>query len=226
MNHESKIQQAINTLLQFDSMCSGREFLLSSFSKEDMIILHLMTENDLFRDVYTIDTGMLNQETYSFIHKIKNEYGVSIKFLFPDFKDIENMLSTYGPNLFYESVQKRELCCSLRKVNPLKRLLLERNYWITGIRSEQTEVRKKSALIEINDSYKKCNPLLNWDSVDVDKFVKSENIPINSLYSKGYRSIGCAPCSMPSSGNRDGRWWWEDGVRECGIHRIGDHNDS
>lgn len=222
MYNKDKVEETVQTLLNFDQICGGKEFLLSSFSKEDMIILDLMLKNDLHRDVYTIDTGMLNQETYSFIHSIKKEYNLKIRFLFPNSGDVEEMLNIYGPNLFYEGVENRKMCCNVRKVTPLKKLLDERSDWITGIRSEQTELRRNSSLIEMKGRYRKCNPLLNWTLVDVNEYVEKEKIPLNPLYSKGYKSIGCAPCTIPSEGERDGRWWWESGVKECGIHKGGD----
>ncbi|MGP6239596.1 phosphoadenosine phosphosulfate reductase family protein [Cuniculiplasma sp. SKW4] len=183
--YNNKVEETVQALLHFDQICNGKEFLLSSFSKEDMIILDLMIKNDLTRDVYTIDTGMLNQETYSFIHSIRREYNLKIKFLFPNSRDVEEMLNTYGPNLFYESVEKREMCCNVRKVMPLKKLLDERSDWITGIRSEQTLWRRMSSIIEIDKSYRKCNPLLKWTLSDVDQYVDREKNTFKPTLFKG-----------------------------------------
>ncbi len=218
MENSGKIEESVSTLLEFDRICSGDVFLLSSFSREDMVILHLMISNGLDRDIYTIDTGRIHQETYSFIHKIMEEYRISLKFLFPERGEVEAMMNLHGPDLFYRSVEMRKLCCKIRKVNPLEKLLEVRKGWITGIRRQQTQVRMESSLIERDGRNIKCNPLLNWNSEDVGRYVEDNQIPLNPLYSKGYMSIGCEPCTIPSDGERDGRWWWESGVRECGIH--------
>jgi len=58
------------------------------------------------------------------------------------------------------------------------------------------------------------------------EYIKKYNIPYNSLYSKGFRSIGCQPCTRavrPGEDVRSGRWWWEDpDKKECGLHaRVG-----
>ena len=67
----------------------------------------------------------------------------------------------------------------------------------------------------------KVNPLIYWTSSDVWDFIKQNGIPYNSLHDKGYPSIGCEPCTraiMPGEDERAGRWWWESGLKECGLH--------
>lgn len=219
MSIQSLVKNTENILLEMDMICSGDLFILSSFSREDMIILHIMLSMGMKRDVVTIDTGRIYQETFEFMERIRDEWNVSIKFLFPDRSEVEYMVDNFGPNLFYKSREMREMCCKIRKADPLKKILSERKGWITGIRREQTSLRMNANHMEYSGRNVKCNPLLDWKYSDVMEYTLRNGIPENILYKRGYKSIGCLPCTAPSEWERDGRWWWEDGVKECGIHR-------
>ena len=134
------------------------------------------------------------------------------------------MVNEKGINLFYKSVENRKLCCHIRKIVPLKRTLRDMDIWITGLRSEQSVSRKNTALAEWDENHKliKVNPLFNWDQDRVWNYIKKHKIPYNTLYNKGYTSIGCEPCTRaiePGEDIRAGRWWWENpDLRECGLH--------
>ncbi len=41
--------------------------------------------------------------------------------MFPDFMEMEKMVTENGVNLMYNSVQERKLCCEIRKVHPLRK---------------------------------------------------------------------------------------------------------
>jgi phosphoadenosine phosphosulfate reductase len=134
------------------------------------------------------------------------------------------MIKTYGPNLFYQSVELRRLCCKIRKVDSLKRALSGLDAWITGLRHEQSSERAKLKKIErdLRNNCLKINPILEWSYDQVWNYVKKRGLPYNELHDKGYPSIGCAPCTRPaeSSGSRDGRWFWESSqTKECGLHK-------
>ncbi len=194
---------------------------LCSFSNEDMIILDCISRNNLGIDVYTIDTGRLNPETYEFINEASRHYGIKLNYIVPEEDSLKLMLYQYGPMLFYDNVEYRKLCCRIRKVDPLLKLLSGKKAWISGIRSEQTEERNRSSMFENNGGMMKINPIINWTQKNVRDAIERLKIPSNKLYSKGYKSIGCQPCTRPvydGESERDGRWWWENGSKECGIH--------
>jgi phosphoadenosine phosphosulfate reductase len=80
-------------------------------------------------------------------------------------------------------------------------------------------------LVEWNEQHQviKYNPLLNWDEQSVADLIAKYHIPTNPLLQKGYRSIGCLPCTraVDSEENaRAGRWWWETSHKECGLHLL------
>ena len=87
----------------------------SSFGAEDSVIMDIMLKiNPKFR-FFTLDTGRLPQETYDIMDVVRKKYNISIEVLFPDAKEVEDMVREKGMNLFYESVENRKLCCEIRK---------------------------------------------------------------------------------------------------------------
>lgn len=197
----------------------------SSFGAEDAVIMDMMVKiNPKFR-FFSLDTGRLPQETYDIMDIVRKRYNITIEVLFPDAKEVEEMVRSKGMNLFYESVENRKLCCEIRKVNPMNKFLKTLDGWITGLRKDQTEIRKDAKIIEIDELHGgilKINPIINWTWDDIWNYIKKNNIPYNSLIDKGFPSIGCEPCTRaikPGEDLRAGRWWWEEGThKECGLH--------
>jgi phosphoadenosine phosphosulfate reductase len=201
--------------------------LSASFGSPDgMVILDMMHQLDPARTrVFTIDTGRLPQETYNLIDRVRERYEVEVEVYFPDPERVQKMVRTHGMNLFYESPEKRKLCCAIRKVEPLERALADLDAWISGLRPEQSVTRASVAPVEIDDVHDgriKLNPLATWTKDDVWAYVRKHAVPVNALHAKGYPSVGCAPCSRAireGEDERAGRWWWEQPEnRECGIH--------
>jgi phosphoadenosine phosphosulfate reductase len=199
--------------------------LSSSFSAEDVALIDMLSKiNPKFR-IFTLDTGRLNQETYSLMDRIRTRYGIQIEVYYPNTASVEKMVREHGMNLFYKSVSHRRLCCKVRKVEPLMRALSGLDAWITGLRREQSVTRTKLKKIEIDEAHRgilKINPLADWSSDQVWDYVKKNNVPYNPLYDQGYTSIGCEPCTRPIKPGEDiraGRWWWESPEKkECGLH--------
>jgi phosphoadenosine phosphosulfate reductase len=115
-----------------------------------------------------------------------------------------------------------EKCCEHYKVAPLKEALKPFSAWITGIRSTEGLTRSNIKPVQETDGLTKINPLCFWNEVDVWKYIAMYNVPINPLYLKGYRSLGCAPCSVLVDDDKDersGRWHGTcKEAGECGIH--------
>jgi thioredoxin-dependent adenylylsulfate APS reductase len=194
----------------------------TSFQKESMVVVDLVSRITPRPRVFTLDTGRLPEETYAMMDTVRERYGVTIETVFPDREEVERMTSGYGPNLFLDSVERRRMCCEIRKVRPLERKLKELRAWATGMRREQTETRTHIPKVEALDGRMKISPLADWTAAEVDEYVRVHRVPVHPLYQLGYSSIGCAPCTrpiMPGEPPRSGRWWWEaDGKKECGIH--------
>jgi phosphoadenosine phosphosulfate reductase len=174
--------------------------------------------------VYTLDTGRLPQATYDLIDRVRDRYDVSVELVFPDAAAIQAMVREHGVNLFYESLEKRQLCCRLRKVEPNRRYLAELDAHVTGLRRQQNVTRAGVAKLELEDGGRrvKVNPLVDWTSADVWGYVRKHGVPVNRLHAEGFPTVGCAPCTRAIRQGEDvraGRWWWErPETKECGMH--------
>ena len=198
----------------------------SSFGAEDVVVIDLMVKIDKNNTrIFTLDTGRLNPETYEVMDRIQKKYQIPIETLFPDHLEVEKMVYENGINLMYQSVSNRKLCCEIRKVHPLKRILGTLDAWVTGLRRDQTFTRANTKKIEIdssNNDIVKINPLADWTNDMVWDYIKQNGLTYNKLHDAGYPSIGCAPCTraiLPGDDLRSGRWWWENDLhKECGLH--------
>jgi phosphoadenosine phosphosulfate reductase len=200
--------------------------LSASFgAPEGMILIDMMHRIDPQSRVFVLDTGRLPQATYDLIDRVRDRYGKNVDVVFPDGGEVEAMVRGHGMNAFYESIQRRKLCCQIRKVKPMRRHLAGFDAYVTGLRRDQNLNRaetKKVAIDPGNGGLVKINPLADWTHDRVLAYVGEHAIPINRLHQQGYPSVGCEPCSRAIGAGddpRSGRWWWEnDGVKECGLH--------
>jgi phosphoadenosine phosphosulfate reductase len=201
----------------------GQVVFSSSLGQEDQVLTDMIFKNDLPVKIFTIDTGRLFNETYELLDKTTARYKKQIQVYFPQATNVEKFVAEKGINSFYESVENRKGCCFVRKVEPLNRALAGAKVWITGLRAEQSDNRKDMPMIEWDETRQlyKLNPLINWSYDDMIDYIKTNNVPYNTLHDKGYISIGCAPCTRaiePGEDARAGRWWWEASHKECGLH--------
>ncbi len=192
---------------------------------EGLVLLDMMHRIDPAARVFVLDTGRLPQATYDLIDRVRDRYDKRVEVVFPEASAIEAMVQTKGMNLFYESIENRQLCCRLRKLEPLNRYLSGLDAWVTGLRRDQGVTREDTAKVQLDAQHGgivKVNPIADWTHEQVLAYVSKHNVPINRLHAEGYPSVGCDPCSRaiaPGDDPRAGRWWWESPeTRECGIH--------
>lgn len=204
----------------------GPVSLACSFSLEDVAIIDIAHQAGIKLGVFALDTGRLNEETYEVAEVLTERYHLKIEWYFPRHEDVEQMERSEGLFSFRESLDKRHACCRIRKVEPLSRALKDLKGWVTGMRREQSVTRGDLQPIErdeLNGGILKINPLIDWTEEQLLNYTEEQHLPKNRLYSQGYRSIGCAPCTRAvkeSEDARAGRWWWENPEnKECGLHR-------
>jgi phosphoadenosine phosphosulfate reductase len=131
-----------------------------------------------------------------------------------------------------DSLPARQLCCKVRKVKPLGRFLEPVSAWVTGLRAAQSATRADMRQLEWDGQFGlvKINPLVDWSEEDVAAYLTANALPGNPLYDKGFRSIGCEPCTRPVKPGEDvraGRWWWENPeCRECGCMAKNEQEDG
>ncbi|KAA0893292.1 phosphoadenylyl-sulfate reductase [Oryzomonas rubra] len=204
----------------------GPVSLACSFSLEDVAIINIAHEAGLSLGVFALDTGRLNEETYEVADALVERYHLHIDWFFPRHEEVERLERAEGLFSFRESLDKRHACCHIRKVEPLSRALTGLAGWVTGMRREQSVTRSDLKAVELdslNGGILKINPLIDWSEEQLTSYTDEHRLPKNRLYSQGYRSIGCAPCTravQPGEDARAGRWWWENPEnKECGLHR-------
>lgn len=208
-------------LQQFDNIA------ISFSGAEDVILIDMAVKLKKNIAVFSLDTGRLHPQTYRFIEQVRTHYQIEIHCLTPDALAVENLVREKGLFSFYTDGHQQ--CCAIRKVEPLKRKLLSLDAWITGQRRDQSldtrqdlpEVQVDSAFSSPEKTLIKFNPLANWNSAQVWDYIEAYQVPYNPLHAQGFISIGCEPCTrpvLPNQHERAGRWWWEDGKKECGLH--------
>ena len=189
----------------------------SSLQTQSMPLLHMATRIIPNLHILFLDTGYHFWDTLMFREKIAEEWSLNII----DLHRTPHWDSFVRQNARSLPIEDPNLCCYLHKVQPMQNALKGYKAWITGIRRDQTSVRAKAKFLELQeDGLLKINPLLNWTKADVNRYIEKHNLPKHPLYEKGYRSVGCAPCTIAIGVNDDeraGRWAGRGKV-ECGLH--------
>jgi phosphoadenosine phosphosulfate reductase len=190
--------------------------LSSSFQTQSMPLLHMATRIMPDLTIFFIDTGYHFWETQEFREQIAHDWNLKIVDLYRS-----HNWDTYVPQHVRTLPRDApDLCCYIHKVQPMQIALQGYKAWISGIRRDQTSVRAGAKILELEDNLLKVHPLLNWTKTDVKNYMEENNLPKHPLYEKGYRSVGCAPCTIAIGVNDDeraGRWAGRDKI-ECGLH--------
>jgi phosphoadenosine phosphosulfate reductase len=199
--------------------------LLTSFGADAGLLLSLVAEVDPATPVLFLETGKHFPETLDYARTLTSHLGLKdVRWLKPD----PTLLNRTDPTgELWQSQPNR--CCWLRKVEPLNRAIEEMGFLalITGRKRYQTPERASMHAIELDDKgVFRINPLADWSRDDQREAVIARGIPTHPLVVKGYKSIGCAPCTLPvgeGEDDRAGRWAHTVGIEneqkaECGIH--------
>ncbi|MEO1298740.1 MAG: phosphoadenylyl-sulfate reductase [Cyanobacteria bacterium J06636_16] len=217
-------------LEQFDNIA------ISFSGAEDVVLVDMAAQIRPDFKVFTIDTGRLHKETYKFLDKVREKYEIELEVLFPDTAKVEALVREKGLFSFYKDGHKE--CCAIRKVDSLRRKLATVDAWVTGQRKDQSPdtrahipvIQADTAFSTDNHDLVKFNPLANWSSAQVWKYIRFNKVPFNSLHQKGFISIGCEPCTipiLPGQHEREGRWAWENAAdKECGFHSMNSEEDD
>lgn len=224
-SYASKSPQEI---LKFAFEQFGDDLWISFSGAEDVVLVDMAWKLNKNVKVFSLDTGRLHPETYRFIDKVREHYGIAIEVLSPDAAKLEPFVREKGLFSFYK--EGHEECCGIRKIAPLRRKLSGVSAWATGQRRDQSPgTRSKVAAVEVDAAFStpekplyKFNPLAQMSSEEVWAYIRMLEIPYNPLHERGFISIGCEPCTrpvLPNQHEREGRWWWEEATqKECGLH--------
>lgn len=215
-------------ILEWTYRTFRRVAIVASFQAESIVLIHMAAALVERPEVVTLDTGRLPEETHELIDRVRRRYHLELHVQSPDTGEVAELVRTGGQNLFRESVEQRLRCCDVRKSRPLKRALSGFDAWVTGVRRDQAATRRGTPVVKADPGHgdiAKVAPLVAWTGERVWEYVRRHELEEHELYARGYRSIGCAPCTRavgPDEDERAGRWWWEQSsVKECGLHWDG-----
>lgn len=196
---------------------TGRIAVVSSFGAESAVLLHMVAAVDSATPVLFVDTGRHFPETLEYRDRLAGHLGLSdVRSVGPSpeeiaRRDADLSRATWDP----------DGCCAFRKIAPLQRALSGFDAWVTGRKRFQAITRSTLAVFEVDGAQAKINPLAQWSQAKIDSYAARHGLPEHPLASRGYPSIGCAPCTsaiLPGEDPRAGRWRGFEKA-ECGIHR-------
>ena len=208
-----------------ERFANQRLMITTSFGMEGCAIVDMYAQQGVPLTVAYLDTMFFFPETYALRDRMVERYP-HVNFvnrgtdLTPDAQEQE-----YGPELWKTNP---DLCCKIRKVDPMLEVMADVDVWITGLRRSQSASRANLQLVEWDWRYQllKVSPLFKWERPEIWKYIKEHDVPYNELHERGYPTIGCTHCTVPVEGStpdsysREGRWS-KSNKTECGLHGDG-----
>ena len=212
LNFADKVFRSLRLIAEAYEEYGDRLVVANSLGKDSMVVWDLAKRVSPFIKGFVVTTRFKPKETVEFMNRLVVRY--------PELRVFRN--DEPIPEKLHETDPDR--CCDILKVEPTRRAIREMNVacWVTGLRS--TEGRTRTDFQEIEERDKgliKLNPILIWHEREVWEYLAIHQVPVNPLYAKGYRSLGCEPCTRISTGpdERAGRWTGTSKCGgECGIH--------
>lgn len=230
-----KIQDPKDLLHEIFTRFGNRAAIGTSGQLTGSVMIDLACQSGVKPRIFTIDTLRLFPETYELFDAVEKKYGISIEKIQPDPLKLKNMIAENGEYLFFDSKEKQELCCNIRKVEPNEKILKSLDVWITGLRADQSKARAATAKFEIQERSEgpllKVAPLVDWTEKKLREYAQQHQVPVHKLLNWNhegwyYESLGCILCTTPIGpyeSRRAGRWRWFNALdpeanKECGLH--------
>ncbi len=208
---EATLRWAISTFGKALTVATG-------FGPSGIVILHLTAQIDPRTEFFYLETDLHFGETRRLRQQLQDRLGITIRAVHSGLS-LDEQAARYGESLWRKDP---DLCCALRKVEPLRRYLADKRAWVTGIRRDHARTRANTQVVawDYVNGLVKVNPLAAWSEAQVWAYIQEHRLPFNSLHPLGFPSVGCWPCTrsvLPGEDRRAGRW---DGFAksECGLH--------
>jgi len=208
-----KIEQAKKIIAEAIEKYGNKVAIACSFGKDSMVVVHLALQIKPDVQIFTVMTPFKPKETFEYKDQMIEYYHLNIK----EYMSKEKV----DPQLPYTNPDE---CCRILKVEPTREAVKELDAWICGLRNTEGRTRKNYQIIEEKNGLIKINPILNWTELDIWRYIAINKIPVHPYYARGYRSLGCEPCTKIISDDaleREGRWIGTSKCGgECGIHTM------
>ena len=205
------------TIIEWAAATFGDRFAITS-SMGDAVLAHVAQKVVPGIDVVFLDTGYHFVETIGTRDAVEATMDVTLLSITPK-QSVAEQDAAYGKDLYKTDP---DLCCALRKVQPLADTLAGYEAWATGLRRAETHNRVIAPVIgwDAKKGKVKVSPLARWSDEQIESYIQDNGVLVNPLVYDGYPSIGCAPCTRrvaPGDDPRSGRWAGTSKT-ECGIH--------
>lgn len=198
----------------------GKETAVATgFGPTGIVLLHIMSQIHPKAQVFYLQTDLFFPETLALRDELAQRLNIEFAEVRPELS-LDEQQRQYGPTLWEHDP---DLCCQLRKINPLRQFLSDKKAWVTGLRQDQSQARANTQLVSWDNANHllKLSPLAYWSRAQVWAYIHKHHLPYNQLHDHGYPSIGCQPCTHPvalsNDNERAGRWVGL-AKTECGIH--------
>jgi len=195
----------------YDKFRDKRVAATSSFQSQSLFLLYLIGKICPGLRVYFLDTGYHFKQTHEYVELLQRRLGLNVVSILPETSVFDEGMYRTNP----------DMCCYLRKVEPLKKAFENVDVWISGIRRDQTENRASAKILDIHPPLDviKVSPMANVTSEMQSRANSRLNLPLHPLKAKGYSSIGCIHCTAISEGLDERAGRWAGFVKtECGLH--------
>jgi phosphoadenosine phosphosulfate reductase len=192
-------------------------FVTSSFQTHSIPLLHILKNANVDIVVLFINTGFHFPETVSF----KDEIGKLLNINIIDVRSQVSKSQQLDEDGHFHYASDSDFCCFLNKTQPLEPFLMQYDIWISGVRANQSAVRKNMKTEqEAPFNTMRFHPMLDWTQKEIYDYRMKYNLPEHPLDKEGYQSIGCAPCTRKFDINdeRNARWFGQNKT-ECGLHK-------
>lgn len=217
------IDEDVGDLVEWAHELLGERLMMTTaFGKSGMVIMHAVKERKLPIPIFFLDTGFHFRETLDFLNRLKSDWNINLVARKPEIHGID-FVRKFGEKLHDRDP---DLCCQKNKVEPMRDLFGEEGRyqaWITGVRRDQSSTRAQAESIELlEDNLIKVQPLAHWSRDRVEEYLTKHDVPLHPLFSEGYASIGCEPCTRPTGDSKDeraGRWAGK-AKTECGLQTF------
>ncbi len=212
LNFAQKVERSLELIKEAYAEYGDGLVAANSLGKDSVAVWNLAKRVSPKIRGFIITTRFKPPETVQFMNEEVARY--------PELKVFRNDAEI--PDKLYQTDPNR--CCDILKVEPTRRAIEEMGVtcWVTGLRCTEGRTRTDFKEVEQRDEgLIKLNPILLWYEREVWQYLALNSVPVNPLYAKGYRSLGCAPCTKIAQGvdERAGRWIGTSKCGgECGIH--------
>ena len=212
LNFAEKVERSLGLIERAYQQYGERLVVANSLGKDSSVVWHLAKRVSADIRGFIVTTRFKPVETKQFMAEEVARH--------PELRVFSN--DEEIPDKLYATDPDR--CCEILKVKPTRQAVREMNVacWVTGLRCTEDRTRMDFKEVEQRDEgLLKLNPILLWYEREVWQYLALHKVDVNPLYGKGYRSLGCWPCTKIAQGadERAGRWIGTSKCGgECGIH--------